>query len=146
MTVGTNITKQNVIDVYEYRKKYGNTMHNKDIAKLCDIGESTVGKILSGKYDHLLKEPSSSNTALNSSELNNILELLYTINNNIQSDNEEFLKQLANIGKELQSIGDLLHIVAICLMRQETDKVNKSKMAAQIQAVHTNQRISDALK
>lgn len=143
------ITKETIYQVYEYKQKFGDKVTNVEVAKLCGIAESTVYRILKGEYDHLLKDEKKSNDSGNVSvekQLGNISEQLYKLSIDIEDDSSTQFTQLTAINKELQSIGDLLHIIAVYLMRRENNQQTKTKMATQIQAVHSNQRISDALK
>lgn len=48
------VTKEIVIRVKGLRRSNPN-LKNSEIALLCEIGGSTVGKILHGDYDHLLE-------------------------------------------------------------------------------------------
>lgn len=144
------VTKEMILSVYEYKQKFGDKISHAEIATLVGIGESTVGKIFQGRYDHLLKEDKPEQETKDSVPVNrqlaNISEQVCKLANNIQGDNMDMYSKLEDIHKELTSIGDLLHIIAVYHMRTQKDPTLKSKMAAQIQFVHSNKRISDALK
>jgi len=142
------ITKDIILEVYGYKEKFGDKITTAELAKLAGIGESTVQKIFAGYYDDLLKETKEDTSTMNSTTkcLNMLSEQLAWINNGLEKDHENLNDKLNDIHKELTSIGDLLHIIAVYLMRTEKNTANKTKMATQIQAVHTTKRISDALK
>lgn len=144
------VTKELILKLYEYKQKFSDKITNVELGKLLGISETTVRNILKGDYDHLLKEEESKKEKTQidslSKSLGNISEQLSKMNNGIQFDHTELGNLLEDILNELQSVGDLLHIIAVYHMRHETDKVCKTKMANQIQHCHSNKRISDATK
>ena len=144
------VTKELVLKIYEYKQKFGDKISNMELSKLVGVSDSTVGRVFKGEYDYLLKDESKNKE--DSSEpdigkkLDNLSEQLFKMNNGIQFDHTELGDLLEDIKKELVSIGDLLHIIAVYHMRNEKDRPTKVKMADQIQACHTNKRLSEALK
>ena len=149
MTTGRKavVTKELIIKVYEYKQKFGDKISNMELSKLVGVSDSTVGRIFKGEYDYLLKDESKdTNSGDVMTKLSGITEQLYKMNNGIQFDHTELGNLLEAILEEATAIGDLLHIIAVHHMRHETDKTTRAKMADQIQHVHTNKRLSEALK
>lgn len=144
------VTKELILKTYEYKQKFGDKISNIELGKLLSVSDSTIGRILKGEYDHLLKDDSKKQEASVDSnvakKLDNLSEQLFKMNNGIQFDHTELGDLLEDIKKELVSIGDLLHIIAIYHMRNEKDRVTKTKMADQIQHCHSNKRLSEAVK
>jgi len=148
------VTKELILQAYEYKQRFGDKMTNVEMCKLLNISETTIYRIFSGKYDYLLKEEKEdknetskeeSNPAINKT-LGMISEQVAKLNNNIQTDNSEILQSFDYLNKSIEEIGDLIHIIAIYLMRNEKQADKKTKMATQIQRVHSSKRLSDALK
>lgn len=143
------VTKEFILQLYEYKSKFGDKITNTELGKLMGVSETTVRNVLNGKYDHLLAEPKKQEKQGGSDitkSLGNISEQLAKMNNGIQYDHTELGDMIGDIHKELVSIGDLLHIIAVYHMRNEKDRVYKAKMADQIQHCHSNKRISEATK
>ena len=132
------VTKELIVKVYEYKQKFGDKISNMELSKLVGVSDSTIGRIFKGEYDYLLKDESKdTNSGDVMTKLSGITEQLYKMNNGIQFDHTELGNLLEAILEEATAIGDLLH---------ETDKTTRAKMADQIQHVHTNKRLSEALK
>lgn len=142
MATGYKIDKEKVIEVKQIVRDYP-TMPQAKVAKLSDISVTSVKKILNGELDHLMLEPEKMDRHDDSGL---VLDRLRQINTEMNENNEDMLAVLDQMAEDLRSLTNLVHIVAVALMRRETDKGIKATMSNQIQHVHSNKDITDAVR
>ena len=76
----TTVTKEIVKKVLEYNEKYSQLTRT-EIGTLCNISVTSVSRILSGEYDHLLKkEPDTATTVIPLEDLKRLVACEYAVN------------------------------------------------------------------